>query len=92
VRLLGDCSRSFADHCVAGLRADRARLDELLGRSLMLVTALAPRIGYDNAARIANKAYVEGLTLRQAAVALGLLTDAQFDEWVKVDEMLGPAR
>jgi fumarate hydratase class II len=90
VRLLGDCSRSFADHCVAGLRADRTRIDELLGRSLMLVTALAPRIGYDNAARIANKAYDEGLTLRQAAVALGLLTEVQFDEWVKVEEMLGP--
>jgi fumarate hydratase class II len=89
IRLLGDSSRSFADRCVAGIRADRARIDELLGRSLMLVTALAPRIGYDNAARIARKAYDEGLTLRQAAVALGLVTEAQFDEWVKVEEMLG---
>jgi fumarate hydratase class II len=92
IRLLGDSSRSFADRCVAGIRADRARIDELLGRSLMLVTALAPRIGYDNAARIARKAYDEGLTLRQAAVALGLVTEAQFDEWVKVEEMVGPAR
>ena len=92
IRLLGDASRSFADRCVAGIRADRARIDELLGRSLMLVTALAPRIGYDNAARIARKAYDDGLTLRQAAVALGLVTEAQFDEWVKVEEMLGPSR
>jgi fumarate hydratase class II len=91
IRLLGDSSRSFADRCVAGIRADRARIDELLGRSLMLVTALAPRIGYDNAARIARKAYDDGLTLRQAAVALGLVTEAQFDEWVKVEEMLGPS-
>ncbi|PWB75986.1 MAG: class II fumarate hydratase, partial [Holophagae bacterium] len=91
IRLLGDSSRSFADRCVAGIRADRARIDELLGRSLMLVTALAPRIGYDNAARIARKAYEEGLTLRQAAVALGLVTEAQFDEWVKVEEMVGPS-
>jgi len=91
VRLLGDGSRSFADRCVAGLRADRARIQELLGRSLMLVTALAPRIGYDNAARIARKAHDEGTTLRQAAVALGLVTEAQFDEWVRAEEMLGSA-
>ena len=69
IRLLGDACRSFADHCVAGLRADHARIDELLERSLMLVTALAPRIGYDNAARIAKHAFEKGLTLRQAAVA-----------------------
>ena len=90
IRLLGDACRSFADHCVAGLRADRARIEELLERSLMLVTVLAPRIGYDNAARIAKHAFEKGLTLRQAAVELGLLTEAQFDEWVKVEEMLGP--
>jgi len=92
IRLLGDGSRSFADRCVAGLRADRARIAELLGRSLMLVTALAPRIGYDNAARVAGKAYAEGLTLRQAAADLGLVTGAQFDEWVRAEAMLGPAR
>jgi len=91
IRLLGDSCRSFADRCVAGLRADRARIAELLGRSLMLVTALAPRIGYDNAARVAGKAHAEGLTLRQAAAELGLATEAQFDEWVKAQEMLGPA-
>jgi len=91
IRLLGDSCRSFADRCVAGLRADRARIAELLERSLMLVTALAPRIGYDNAARVAVKAYAEGLTLRQAAAELGLVSEAQFDEWVKVEEMLGPA-
>jgi fumarate hydratase class II len=91
IRLLGDSCRSFADRCVAGLRADRARIAELLERSLMLVTALAPWIGYDNAARVAVKAYAEGLTLRQAAAELGLVSEAQFDEWVKVEEMLGPA-
>ena len=91
IRLLGDACRSFADHGVAGLRADRARIEELVERSLMLVTALAPRIGYDDAARIAKRAFEEGLTLRQAAVELGLLTEGQFDEWVKVEEMLGPS-
>jgi len=91
VRLLGDASRSFADRCVAGIEADRGRIDELLGRSLMLVTALVPHIGYDSAARVARKAHDEGTTLRQAAIALGLVTEAQFDEWVKVEEMLGPA-
>jgi fumarate hydratase class II len=91
IRLLGDACRSFADRCVAGLRADRARIEGLLERSLMLVTALAPRIGYDDAARIAKHAFENGLTLRQAAVELGLLTEAQFTEWVKVEDMLGPA-
>ena len=90
IRLLGDACRSFADRCVAGLRADRARIEELLERSLMLVTALAPRIGYDDAARIAKHAFDKGLTLRQAAMELGLLTEAQFDGWVKVEDMLGP--
>jgi fumarate hydratase class II len=92
IRLLGDACRSFADRCVAGLRADHVRIEELLERSLMLVTALAPRIGYDNAARIAKHAFEKGLTLRQAAAELGLLTDAQFNEWVKVEDMLGPSR
>jgi len=90
IRLLGDACRSFADRCVVGLRADRARIDELLGRSLMLVTALNPHIGYDNAARVAKKAYDEGLTLKRAAVSLGLLTEEQFDQWVRVEDMLGP--
>jgi fumarate hydratase class II len=92
IRLLGDACRSFADRCVAGLEVNRARVSELVERSLMLVTALAPRIGYDSAARIAKHAFDEGLTLREAAVELGLLTEAQFDEWVKVEDMLGPAR
>ena len=91
VRLLGDASRSFADHCVDGIQPDRQRIAELLDRSLMLVTALNPRIGYDNAARIAKHAFQEGTTLRAAAVALGLLTAEQFDDWVRPQEMLGPS-
>jgi len=90
IRLLGDACRSFANRCVVGIRADRGRIDELLRRSLMLVTALNPHIGYDNAARVAKKAFEEGLTLKQAAVSLGLLTEQQFDEWVRVEDMLGP--
>ncbi|HPA81683.1 MAG TPA: class II fumarate hydratase [Thermoanaerobaculales bacterium] len=90
IRLLGDACRSFADRCVADIRADRERIAELVERSLMLVTALAPRVGYDDAARIAKRAHEGGLTLRQAALELGLVTEAQFDEWVKVEEMLVP--
>jgi fumarate hydratase class II len=90
IRLLGDASRSFADHCVTGIRPDPERIDRLLRDSLMLVTALNPRIGYDNAARVAKKAHAEGITLRDATVALGLLTAEQFDELVRPDEMIGP--
>jgi fumarate hydratase class II len=90
VRLLSDACRSFRENCVAGIEPDRERIRELLERSLMLVTALNPRIGYDNAARIAKKAYAEGTTLREAALELGLLTAEQFDEWVRPEEMTGP--
>jgi fumarate hydratase class II len=90
IRLLGDACESFAVRCVVGIRADRTRIDELLGGSLMLVTALNPHIGYDDAARVAKKAYEEGLTLKQAAVSLGVLTEDQFDSWVRVEDMLGP--
>ena len=74
IRLLADGARSFTDNCVVGIEADRERIDELLHRSLMLVTALNPKIGYDNAAKVAKKAHAEGTTLKEAAVALGLLT------------------
>ena len=92
VRLLGDASRSFADNCIDGIQPDRQRIAELVDRSLMLVTALNPRIGYDNAARIAKQAFEEGTTLRAAAVSLGLLTAEQFDEWVRPEHMLSPSK
>jgi fumarate hydratase, class II len=91
IRLLADGARSFTDNCVAGIEADRARIEELLHRSLMLVTALNPRIGYDNAAKVAKKAHAEGTTLKEAAVALGLLSAQEFDELVRPERMLGPA-
>jgi fumarate hydratase class II len=89
LRLLADGMRSFHDHCVAGLEPNRARIAELVERSLMLVTALNPYIGYDKAAQIAKKAQYEGTTLREAALALGHVTPAQFDQWVQAGKMVG---
>ena len=86
--LLADVCRTFREFCVEGLRADRERIEELVERSLMLVTALAPSIGYDNAAAIAEKAHRDGLTLKQAAVALGHLSDAEYDERVRPGDMV----
>ncbi|MBX6323349.1 MAG: class II fumarate hydratase [Rhodospirillaceae bacterium] len=91
-RLLADACRSFTDNCVAGIEADRARIAHLLGQSLMLVTALNPHIGYDNAAKVAKKAHAENLSLREAAVALGLLSGEAFDRIVRPEAMLGPRR
>jgi fumarate hydratase class II len=91
IRLLADSARSFADHCVIGIEANVERIDQLLHQSLMLVTALNPRIGYENAARVAKKAYAEGTTLKEAAIALDLLTAEEFDELVRPEKMLGPA-
>jgi len=88
-RLLGDACRSFADNCVAGIEPNRDRIKELLDRSLMLVTALNPEIGYDNAAKVAKKAHADGTTLKEAAVELGLLTAERFDELVRPEEMTG---
>ena len=90
VRLLADASVSFNDNCAAGIEVNRKRVDELLHTSLMLVTALNPHIGYDKAAQIAKKAHKEGTTLKEAAVALGYLTGAEFDQWVKPEDMVGP--
>jgi fumarate hydratase class II len=90
VRLLGDGAASFDEHCARGIEPDHARIAELVGRSLMLVTALAPRIGYDRAAEIAKKAHRDGATLREAALALGYVTAEDFDRWVRAEEMLGP--
>ena len=89
-RLLADASRSFADRCVAGLEANRTRIAELMERSLMLVTALAPHIGYDKAAAIAKKAHHEGTTLKAAATALGHVSAEDFERWVRPEARLGP--
>ncbi|HEY0838496.1 MAG TPA: lyase family protein, partial [Azospirillum sp.] len=90
IRLLADAAVSFTDNCVVGIEPDRERIARLLADSLMLVTALNPHIGYDNAAKIAKKAHKEGTTLKQAGVALGLLTEEQFDQWVRPETMIGP--
>jgi fumarate hydratase class II len=92
VDLLTVAMASFAERCVDGLEPNRARIAELLDRSLMLVTALAPEIGYDAAASIAKHAHAEGLTLKQAGIALGLVDAATFDRVVRPDAMLGPTR
>jgi fumarate hydratase, class II len=89
-RLLADAARSFTDHCIDGIRADEARIGELMSRSLMLVTALAPRIGYDNAARIAKAAHQRGTTLKEEALRLQLISAADFDRLVRPDRMTHP--
>jgi fumarate hydratase, class II len=91
VRILADASRTFREFCVEGLRPNRERIADLVGRSLMLVTALTPKIGYDKAAEIAKKAHHEGTTLKEAALALGYVTEAEYDELVKPEKMVGPA-
>jgi len=92
LRLLADAIESFRAHCVEGIEADAARARELLERSLMLVTALAPHIGYDRAAAIAKHAHAHGLTLREAAQAVAGVDPADFDRWVDPARMLGPNR
>ena len=89
VRLLADGMKSFNDHCAVGIEPNRARIAELVEQSLMLVTALNTHIGYDKAAQIAKKAHQDGSSLRQAALALGHVTAAQFDEWVVPGKMVG---
>src|SRR5438067_2239383 len=90
IRLLKDACHSFVEHCVVGIELNRAQIDKHLRESLMLVTALNPRIGYDNAAKIAKHAHKQVISLREAAIALGLLTGEQFDEYVKPEEMTHP--
>ena len=92
VRLLADGMQSFHEHCALGITANRARIDELLTRSLMLVTALNPHIGYDKAAEIAKRAHHEGVSLREAAIASGHLTAQQFDAWVVPADMVGKGK
>ena len=90
VRLLGDAMASFEEHCARGIEPDRERIEKLVEGSLMLVTALAPHIGYDKAAAIAKKAHKEGTTLRESALALGYVNAKQYDEWVRPEQMVGP--
>jgi fumarate hydratase class II len=90
IRLLADSCSSFNEHCVVGIEPDKGRIEAHLKNSLMLVTALNPHIGYDNAAKVAKKAYQENTTLKEAAVALELLTEKEFDEKVRPEKMTGP--
>lgn len=86
----GDSCKAFTTNCVDGIEANRERIQKILHESLMLVTALNPHIGYDKAAKIAKTAHKEGTTLKEAALKLGYLTEQQFAEWVKPEDMLGP--
>src|SRR6202140_2065619 len=90
IQLLSDVVRSFTEHCVVGIRADEKRIRDLMERSLMLVTALAPKIGYDNAAKVAKTAHANGTTLKEEAVRLGFVTAAEFDRLVQPDKMTHP--
>ncbi|MDD3021296.1 MAG: class II fumarate hydratase [Alphaproteobacteria bacterium] len=90
IRLIADGCRSFTDNCVAGIEADERRIEKLMYESLMLVTALNPHIGYDNAAKIAKKAHTEGTSLQEAGVALGLMTEEQFKQWIVPQDMVKP--
>jgi fumarate hydratase class II len=90
IRLLADACDSFEEHCARGIEPDHERIREHVGRSLMLVTGLAPKLGYDKAAEIAKKAHKEGSTLKEATLALGHLTAEEFDREVKPEKMTGP--
>lgn len=92
IRLIADACNSFTDNCVVGITPNREQITAHLNNSLMLVTALNPHIGYDNAAKVAKKAHKEGTTLKQAAIALKLLTPKQFDEWVRPEQMIAPSK
>src|SRR5437588_1299515 len=92
IRLLADACNSFTDHCVVGIVANREQIQGHLKNSLMLVTALNPKIGYDKAAKVAKKAHAEGKTLREACVELGLLTGEKFDGIVRPEQMTGPKK
>src|SRR4051794_19941750 len=90
IQLLSDAARSFKEHCIEGIRADEKRIRDLMERSLMLVTALAPKIGYDNAAKVAKSAHARGTTLKEEAVRLGYVSAAEFDRLVQPDKMTHP--
>jgi fumarate hydratase class II len=90
IELLADVTRSFTEHCVEGIRADEQRIRDLMERSLMLVTALAPRIGYDNAAKVAKTAHARGTTLKEEALRLGFVSADEFDRLVQPGKMTHP--
>jgi len=90
VRLLADACDSFNDHCLVDLKANEPRIKQLLNDSLMLVTALNPKIGYDKAAMVAKKAHSQNKTLKEVSMELGFLTEEEYDQWVKPEDMLGP--
>lgn len=90
IRLIADGSKSFREHCVDGIVANKERISDLMNKSLMLVTALNSKIGYDAASKVAKNAHKKGLTLKESALELGVLTSEEFDEWVKPEEMIGP--
>jgi fumarate hydratase class II len=90
IALISDASLSFTKNCVVGIQPNLPRINELLNNSLMLVTALNPHIGYDNAAKIAKNAHKKGITLKESALESGLVTEQQFNDWVKAEEMIGP--
>ena len=89
-QLMGDACVAFTDNCVVGIQANVDRINQLRDKSLMLVAALNPRIGYDNAAKTAKKAHKEGTTLKEATISQGLLTEEQFTQWERPEDMLGP--
>jgi fumarate hydratase class II len=89
-RLLADCMRSFNDHCASGLEADEERISHFVTNSLMNVTALNPYIGYDKSAEIAKKAHKDGSTLKEAALALGYLSEEEFDKYMDLKAMCAP--
>ncbi|HUU41299.1 MAG TPA: class II fumarate hydratase, partial [Desulfatiglandales bacterium] len=90
IRLLSDATMSFADNLVADMQANKVRIDQLLQKSLMLVTALSPYIGYDKAAHVAHKAFEDGTTLKESAVKLEYVTEQEFDNIVKPEKMVKP--
>ena len=90
IRILSDTCLSFSERCIAGLEPNLDKISQHLENSLMLVTALNPHIGYDNAAKIAKNAHKNNLTLRESALNLKLLDNQQFDHWVKPEKMIGP--
>lgn len=90
IRLIADASKSFRIHCVEGIKANEKRIDQLMKESLMLVTALNPKIGYDSASKVAKNAHKKGITLKESALELGVLTSEEFDFWVRPENMIGP--
>jgi fumarate hydratase class II len=92
VRLLGDACLSFKENCVDGIQANKVQIEKHLNNSLMLVTALNPKVGYDNAAKIAKNAHEKNITLKESAIVLGFMSGEEFDKLVRPEEMIGPLK